>query len=410
MNDLFLTDFESAPFDIIDGDRGKNYPKQNEFFPFGHCLFLSATNVTPNGFEFSDCQFISEQKDAVLRKGKLRRGDVVLTTRGTIGNSAYYSDSVPYDHLRINSGMVILRPDPEQILPTYLYHYLRSQPFHDQVNSLRSGVAQPQLPIRDMKRIKFPLPPIQKQASIAYILSAYDDLIENNRRRIQLLEQAVRLLYKEWFVHLRFPGHEHTQIINGVPEGWEKGVVSDFYDTASGGTPSRKNPEFYGGTIRWVKTQELEDGFLFDTEEHITENAIKKSAAKLFPANAVLIAMYGATIGQVGVIVESSTCNQACCAVMPKAEGTSYEHAFLFFLNNKEGLRNLGQGAAQKNISQQVIRAYEMVLPDKLVLNMFRINAGPFLRQIRTLHAMNQKLTKARDILLPKLMNGEVAV
>ena len=149
---------------------------------------------------------------------------------------------------------------------------------------------------------------------------------------------------------------------------------------------------------------------MFDTEEHITEDAIKKSAAKLFPANTVLIAMYGATIGQVGVIVEPSTCNQACCAVMPKAEGTSYEHAFLFFLSSKEGLRNLGQGAAQKNISQQVIRAYEMVLPDKLVMNMFRIYVGPFLGQIRTLQAMNNQLAKARDLLLPKLMNGEVAV
>ena len=249
-----------------------------------------------------------------------------------------------------------------------------------------------------------------QQKAIATVLSAYDDLIKNNRRRIQLMEQAARLLYKEWFVHLRFPGHEHTQIIDGVPEGWEKGVVSDFYDTASGGTPSRKNPEFYGGAIKWVKTQELQDGFLFDTEEHITEDAIKKSSAKLFPANTVLIAMYGATIGQVGVIVDPSTCNQACCAVMPKAEGTSYEHAFLFFLSKKDGLRNLGQGAAQKNISQQVIRGYEMIFPDKLTLKLFRDYAETFLGQIRILQAMNRQLAKARDLLLPKLMNGEVAV
>jgi len=157
------------------------------------CLFLSAANVTRRGFDFSECQFITEQKDEVLRKGKLKRDDVVLTTRGTVGNAAHFNASVPYEHMRINSGMVILRCDGGKILPTYLYHFMHSPSFHGQVNSLRSGVAQPQLPIRDMKRIKMPLPPISEQSRIASILSAYDDLIENNRRRIQFLEQAARL-------------------------------------------------------------------------------------------------------------------------------------------------------------------------------------------------------------------------
>jgi type I restriction enzyme S subunit len=96
-----LTDFEHAPFEIIDGDRGKNYPKQNEFSDSGYCLFLNAANVTKNGFNFSESQFIAEQKDDVLRKGKLQRDDVILTTRGTIGNAAHFSESIPYDQMRI---------------------------------------------------------------------------------------------------------------------------------------------------------------------------------------------------------------------------------------------------------------------------------------------------------------------
>ncbi|MBF0415191.1 MAG: restriction endonuclease subunit S [Magnetococcales bacterium] len=276
--------------------------------------------------------------------------------------------------------------------------------------SISKGATQDNLSLAKLLSFGIPSPPLGIQKRIGDILSAYDDLIENNRRRIRLLEDAARLLYREWFVYFRFPGHEHVKIIDGVPEGWSRGVVSDFYDTASGGTPSRKNPEFYGGEIKWVKTQELQDGFLFDTEEHITEDAVNKSAAKLFPAYTVLIAMYGATIGQVGVVVGSSTCNQACCAVTPKAEGTNYEHALLFFLSNKDGLRNLGQGAAQKNISQQVIRGYEMVLPGSLILQMFQSHVKPFLEQIRTLQEMNHKLRAARDLLLPRLMNGEIAV
>ena len=228
MNSSALVDFEAAPFEIIDGDRGKNYPKQNEFSDSGHCLFLNAANVTRSGFEFSECQFITEQKDETLRKGKLQRDDIILTTRGTIGNAAHFHASVPYEHIRINSGMVILRCNVEKIAPTYLYHFLRSPSFHAQVNSLRSGVAQPQLPIRDMKRIKMPLPTLLTQRHLASILSAYDDLIENNRRRIQLLEQAARLLYKEWFVRLRFPGYEHVKVKDGVPEGWERKQLSEL--------------------------------------------------------------------------------------------------------------------------------------------------------------------------------------
>ena len=368
--------------------------------------YLANVNVRWGEFDLANLREMRFEQHELDRYG-LKYGDIVMCEGGEPGRCAIWKEQC--SSMMIQKALHRIRPH-DCLRPEFLYYFLFYKARTGHLSSLFTGSTIKHLPREKLALVEVPVPPLSTQDQIASVLSAYDDLIENNRRRIQLLEQAARLLYKEWFVHLRFPGHEHTQIINGVPEGWEKGVVSDFYDTASGGTPSRKNPEFYGGTIRWVKTQELEDGFLFDTEEHITENAIKKSAAKLFPANAVLIAMYGATIGQVGVIVESSTCNQACCAVMPKAEGTSYEHAFLFFLNNKEGLRNLGQGAAQKNISQQVIRAYEMVLPDKLVLNMFRINAGPFLRQIRTLHAMNQKLTKARDLLLPKLMNREMAV
>ena len=227
---FLIETFESAPFDIIDGDRGKAYPKQHEFRPSGHCLFLSAANVTKTGFDLASGQFVDEQKDAQLRKGKLRRHDVVLTTRGTLGNSAFYDDEVPYDHVRINSGMVILRCDPSKIQPKYLYAYLRSAIFHGQVERMRSGAAQPQLPIRDMKRIELPLPSPTQQERLVEVVSAYDDLIENNRRRVALLEEAARLLYREWFVHFRFPGHEHVPLTDGLPKGWQRRTLGDVVD------------------------------------------------------------------------------------------------------------------------------------------------------------------------------------
>ncbi len=98
-----------------------------------------------------------------------------------------------------------------------------------------------------------------------------------------LLEEAARQLYREWFVRLRFPGHEHSRIIDGVPEGWDAGTIADFYDTYAGGTPSRKIPDFYTGEINWVKTQELNDNYIFETEEKITEEALARSSGKVVP-------------------------------------------------------------------------------------------------------------------------------
>ena len=112
---------ENSNIQLIDGDRGKNYPKHTDFNQMGHCLFLSAKNVTVNGFEFSDTTYISKEKDEQLRAGKLVRGDIVLTTRGTIGNVGLYDDQIKQEHIRVNSGMMIFRPDPKVWNSRFLY-------------------------------------------------------------------------------------------------------------------------------------------------------------------------------------------------------------------------------------------------------------------------------------------------
>ena len=122
--------------DIIDGDRGKNYPKQNEFFSEGYCLFLNAGNVTPTGFSFEENSFITQEKDNLLRKGKLQRGDIVYTTRGTVGNAALYSGTVPFENIRINSGMVILRCNEDVVDKRYLYQILKSEYFRPYLKNI----------------------------------------------------------------------------------------------------------------------------------------------------------------------------------------------------------------------------------------------------------------------------------
>ena len=409
MSNQPLTDFGSAPFEIIDGDRGKNYPKQDEFSDAGYCLFLSATNVTPKGFDFSQCQFITEQKDNVLRKGKLQRDDVVLTTRGTIGNTAFFNSSVSHDHMRINSGMVILRCNRNGILPGYLYHFLRSPQFHGQVNSLRSGVAQPQLPIRDMRRIKLPIPKLSVQESVASILSTYDDLITNNRRRIQLLERAARLLYKEWFVHLRFPGHEHVTIIDGVPEGWEKKTAFDVMNVLSGGTPKTKVPDYWDGDIPFFTPKDATDyAYAYRTEKTLTEDGVRNCNSKLYPKDTAFITARG-TVGKINLAQTDMAMNQSCYALVAKPP-INQHYLYFALVDGVEQFRSRAVGAVFDAIIRDTFKLVSFVVPDSKLIRAFTEYASPILQQIDVVSSEARKLMEARDLLLPRLMNGELGV
>ena len=166
MNNWIKLKLSSAPLEILDGDRGKNYPKQNELSETGDCLFLSARNVTSNGFSFTDTSFISYEKDRLLGKGKLIRNDIILTTRGTVGNVAFYSTKIPFDDIRINSGMVIIRPNVREMTPEFTYYLFIS--LEEEFEIFGSGSAQPQLPIRDLEQISFFSPPRTKSHSRYY--------------------------------------------------------------------------------------------------------------------------------------------------------------------------------------------------------------------------------------------------
>ncbi len=170
-------DLETKPMtevcDIIDGDRGKNYPTADDFSDEGYCLFLNAKNVTAAGFSFETCMFVTKEKDEALRKGKLSRGDVVLTTRGTLGNLAFYTDDVPFNHVRINSGMVILRMKRDIIDEVYFIEQFKMQ-LTDIKEKIASGSAQPQLPISTMNKIQILIPNIEKQRAFATFVAQVD--------------------------------------------------------------------------------------------------------------------------------------------------------------------------------------------------------------------------------------------
>lgn len=189
--------FNDAKVKIEDGDRGTNYPKSEDFFDHEHCLFLSATNVTSKGFVFEKKQFITKEKDALLRKGKLFRGDVVLTTRGTVGNIAFYDNLVPFEHIRINSGMVILRNNSRKILNEFLYISFKEYSFNKEFQKVVSGSAQPQLPITDLKKFHLLIPPKDEQQKIIDSYNAINGKLNLKIKKFEKIQEMKKGLMQD---------------------------------------------------------------------------------------------------------------------------------------------------------------------------------------------------------------------
>jgi type I restriction enzyme S subunit len=191
---------------MIDGDRGANYPKTGDFLDDGPCLFLNTKNVRPDGFEFESTMFISEEKDRQLRKGKLKRDDVVMTTRGTIGNIGLYSEDVPFDSIRINSGMLVFRPNQREILPSYLFEILRSGIVKEQIRKYTTGAAQPQLPIKTLVNFSIPVPvTLAAQSKLVKRIRAFQP---ETQRLESLYQQKLTALddLKKSLLHQAFSG------------------------------------------------------------------------------------------------------------------------------------------------------------------------------------------------------------
>ena len=331
--------------------------------------------------------------------------DIIYTRTGNVG--LVFRNNYGVMH---NNCFSVTPNDADELSRDFLYYALQNKTFFDTANALARGAAQPDLPHTSFNSIEFAYPSLFVQERIAYILSRYDSLIENYQKQIKLLEEAAQRLYKEWFIDLRFPGHENTKIVDGLPEGWEKKKVKEVCDTTSGGTPSRSKTEFYTGDILWVKTKELNDDFIFDTEEKITEDAIRNSSAKMVPSGSILMAMYGATIGKLGIATKELSCNQACCVFLLPEDSTLRLYLYNWLLNSRTLLISMGKGAAQPNLSQDMIKNLEVVVPSSCLLAKFDSKVKPLYR-IMSYHSFQLRLlTEARDRLLPKLMSGAIEV
>ena len=252
-------------------------------------------------------------------------------------------------------------------------------------------------------------PNADEQAAIVSILSAYDDLIENNRRRIALLEEVARLLYREWFVHFRFPGHEHVKIIDRLPEGWNVSNASAVMDVLSGGTPKTGNPAFWDGEIGFFTPKDATDTpFVLETEKTISEEGLRACNSKLYPPDTVFITARG-TVGKLNMALVPMAMNQSCYALRSKTY-LGQRHLFLALKSAIEQIQARATGAVFDAIIVATFANIPFIRPPKGLTDIFAWHIEPIFDQIANLVRQSEQLAQARDLLLPRLMNGEIAV
>ncbi len=310
---------------------------------------------------------------------------------------------------------VIESLDRKVLSTRFLYYLLRPQ--LERLQTLSTGAATKFLTLSILKNIEVSLPDVDVQHRIASILSAYDDLIENNTRRIAILEEMARRIYEEWFVRFLFPGHEQVKMVESelglIPEGWAVESLGNVCSRLqSGGTPSRSNDGYWHeGTVDWYKTKELWDGFLFNSEEKITELAVLDKKTRVFEAGVILMAIYGSpTVGRFGITTRRCACNQAALGIEPDTERVTKWFLVHTLYSLRQEFNNKAQGAAQQNISKEKVAETKFVLPSMTTLSGFESLVSPMWEMLLNLQKKNLNLRTTRDLLLPKLISGELDV
>ena len=364
-----------------------------------------------SALDSSGFAFVSESTHEKLKRSILAEGDILVTIAGAqVGRCGI----VRTEHLPANTNQAvgIIRVLCKKANPWFVYYFFKNPQTFRMCQGIGGQAAQPNINLTVLKGFDLPLPALRTQDAIVEVLSAYDDLIENNRRRIALLEEAARMLYREWFVHFRFPGHDHTKVIDGLPVGWERRTFDDVCDAVGGGTPKTSKPTYwYDGDIPWYTPTDITRNSclaLLDSATKITEAGLRGSSAKILPAGTVLMTSR-ASVGFFGIIEAPSCTNQGFISVVPH-DARARMYLLHNLMHRVEEVRSHAGGATYKEISKGKFKALPIVLPEGMLLREFEEQASTLHAQVRSLHMSIQKLAEARDLLLPRLMNGEIAV
>ena len=388
---------------ITDGKHGDCRGKDNSGF-----YFISCKDVRDGQIHYEDArQIIEEDFWDTHKRTRLEPEDILVTNSGTIGRMAFIRDVPLTYRTTFQKSVAIVKPDKSKIFPKYLYYQLQNcvDGFVNQSN----GAAQKNLLLSTMRAFKMNIHEDEDtQIRIASILSVYDDLIENNQKQIKLLEEAAQRLYTEWFVDLRFPGHETPPITDGIPKGWKKDTVDSIISLLSGF--AFRSADFSdAGTYKIVTIKNVQDG-MFDGHNvsRIVEVPAKMPKHCYLDNGDILLSLTG-NVGRVCVVTGSDyLLNQRVAKLKSDCPAFTY---CLFRSNDMFiAMGNLANGAAQQNLSPIKTGQIKILIPSAYLLARFEEIASVYMKQMLNLNKQIELLQETRDRLLPKLMNGEIEV
>ena len=345
--------------------------------------YLANVNVRWGEFDLEDLPLMKFEESEQERY-ELKYGDLVICEGGEPGRCAIWKEQIP--NMKIQKALHRVRVH-DCLDYRYLFYWFLLAGKTGELDQYFTGATIKHMPGQKLKEVVIDKPPLEIQHRIADILSAYDDLIENNQKQIKLLKEAAQRLYKEWFVDLHFPGHENTKIVDGVPEGWRGGLLKELI-SVNYGKDHKKVPD---------------DG---NIPVYGSGGLMRKCNKSLFSGEAVLIPRKGSLNNIMYVDETFWTVDTMFYATMKQP----HTAVFVYFFVKAFDMYSMNIGAAVPSMTTKILDAMEVVIPDKETLEKFDKYAKVYFNKIKTLQGQNEQLKTARDLLLPKLMSGEVEV
>ncbi|MDI6783746.1 MAG: restriction endonuclease subunit S [bacterium] len=371
-------------------------------------MYLTSKNFKDQGLDLSKVDYISEEdfnkyfKDSSKALTKPNHGDIVFSIIGTIG--------VPFltrvnDLFGLSSSVAILRPRNSNVLSKYLYYWIKGDVFQNALYGVKGGVAQGYVSLEMIKSLPFAVPTIEIQRKIAAVLSAYDDLIENNLRRIKILEQMAQTIYRGWFVHFRFPGYEKVKLIDSplgkIPQGWEVKTFRELVEVQKGRKPK-------------VLVDKSENGFvsylLIDSMKGGQQQYTNPDKMVLAERDDVVMIMDGASSGIVTIGV-SGAVGSTLARLRPFNKNEISPYLLFMLLKDKETeIRSKNVGAAIPHANKEYLNIMQIPVPTDKINKDFESQNSSIFQMILNLNNKNINLRRTRDLLLPKLISGELDV
>lgn len=375
---------------------GFEFSKYIKYNETGEIIALRAINIRNNILDLSDIKRIDKSVSDSLTRSKLYKDDIILTYTGNGYGAAAIIDSNDKYHLAPN----ICKITPKNINPYYLYKYITTRQFQQEIANNIGGSGQPTIPMKTIRVLPIYLPDEKVQNKISKILKDIDDKIKLNNKINNNLHEILNSLYKAWFF-------EHSVLETKDHSNWNFECLKDYANCILGGTPSRAKEEYWNGDVNWINSGEVNKFRILEPSEKITDLGLQKSSTTLLPVGTTVLAITGATLGQVSRLEIDTCANQSVVGVISKSY-LSNEYIYLSILNNIDEIIKNQTGGAQQHINKGNIEDFKILVPSQAIMEKFNAIIKPIFYKIRENCFENKNLEQLRDTLLPKLMNGEI--